>query len=49
MKKLKVIFGFIGITLLVNLILAIITTLFHIEFLKPSQLIEGPKIFLKYL
>lgn len=45
MKKLKVIFGFIGITLLVNLILAIITTLFHIEFLKPSQLIEGPKIF----
>ncbi len=35
----------VGVTLIVNLLLASIATLFPVEFLKPENLVEGPKIF----
>lgn len=45
MKKLRVIINLIIITLLINLLLGIITTVFHIDFLKPTDLIEAPRVF----
>ncbi|WP_231501471.1 F0F1 ATP synthase subunit A [Oceanivirga salmonicida] len=42
LKKIGILFG---ITLVVNFALAIITTVFPIEFIKPESIIEGAKIF----
>ncbi|WP_231679236.1 F0F1 ATP synthase subunit A [Oceanivirga miroungae] len=39
---------FIGVTILVNGILALISTYLPISFLKPKDIIEGPKIFAKF-
>lgn len=39
---------FIGITLVVNILLALISTYFPVSFLKPKDIIEGPKIFAKF-
>ena len=46
MKKAgKVILYFIVITLIINFILGIFSTIFPISFLKPSDLIEAPRVF----
>lgn len=39
---------FIGVTLLVNFLIALISTYFPVSFLKPTEIIEGPKIFAKF-
>lgn len=41
----KFLLGFIGVTLIINFILAIFSTLLPIEFLKPSDVIEAPVAF----
>ncbi|WP_068448959.1 F0F1 ATP synthase subunit A [Caviibacter abscessus] len=41
----KFLIGFIGITLIINLILAMFSTFLPIEFLKPADVIEAPIVF----
>lgn len=46
MKKAgKVILGIVAITLVINLILALISSFLPVSFLKPADLIEGPRVF----
>ncbi len=44
-KFLRVLLGFVAITLFINLILALISTFLPVEFLKPHDVIEAPHVF----